>query len=324
MPDDIPCGALNKITDVAGLKVGHHTIIQDEPVLLRTGTSVLEIADVNEQPVAAACHVFNGYGKTLGLMQVEELGSMESHVYLTNTLSTGAIHQGAIKAVLSRNPEVKTFNPVVAECNDGMMSNIAALAITPEMVPLAHRNATRDFELGSVGAGTGMICFGFKGGFGSSSRMIEIDGQSFVLGVLVLSNFGRREDLRIPGMHHRFAGGPGTGQGSLIMIAATDLPLLPHQLERVARHMTMAIGFLGAPGHHGSGDIALAFSTSQRIEKSPAITSKPILSENGELMNRIFRAAVWSTAEAILDSLFTSPTMKGINGEVLSIRDVIE
>lgn len=323
LPDGLPTGPLNSITDVPGLRVGHHTVIEDAPRVLRTGVTVIDIDHVLQRPVAAACHVLNGYGKSMGLVQIEELGSIESPVYLTNTLSIGAVQQGAVRVALAAKPGLRSYNAVVMECNDGTLSDIAALAVTPEMVPLAHADARPDFPCGSLGAGTGMICFAFKGGIGSASRVLAVNGRHYHLGALVLANFGKRSDLRLPGSNQVFADGGESSAGSLIMIVATDLPLMPHQLKRLARHTPLAIGLLGSPGHHGSGDIALAFSTTTRFGGAGTIEDRPVVVDDGEVMTAIFRAAAWATAEAILDSMFLSPPMRGHRGEVPSIIDTI-
>ncbi len=319
-PDGLPAGPLNRITDVPGLAVGHHTLINDTPRILRTGVSVLRIDNVLSRPVSAACHVFNGYGKSMGLPQIEELGSMESDVFLTNTLSIGAVQQGAVQSILRDRPGIRSLNAVVMECNDGQLSDIGSLAVTPEMAGLALADARPEFEMGSVGAGTGMICFGFKGGIGSASRRVEIGGREFTVGALVLSNFGKKEDLRLPGHSLRFEDPPAeSGDGSLIMIAATDAPLMPHQLKRVARHLSGAIGLLGSPGSHGSGDFALAFSTGLRFGGAEPWRNEAILASDGEAMSLLFRAATWATAEAIIDSMLLSPAMRGFRTEAGSL-----
>jgi D-aminopeptidase len=321
LPDGLPTGSLNLISDVPGIRVGHHTIWEEAPRILRTGVTALTIPNVVAQPVAAATHVFNGFGKSLGLMQIDELGTMESPVYLTNTLSVGAVHQGAVAVAQRERSPLRTYNPIVMECNDGRLSDIDALAVTPAMAALAHDAATENFELGSVGAGTGMICFGHKGGIGSSSRCIEVAGNEFTVGALVLSNFGRREDLRLPGTALSLAPGVMDGNGSLILIVATDLPLMPHQLRRVARHAALCIGQLGTPGYHGSGDVVVAFSTGLRLGSGEAMRSANIIANDGEAMNLAFRAAAWSCTEAILDSMLASPAVKGLRAEVPSLAD---
>jgi len=323
LPDGLPTGPLNRITDVPGLAVGHHTLIEDSPRVLRTGVSVLRIDDALNRPVAAACHVFNGYGKSMGLVQIEELGSIESSIYLTNTLSIGAVQQGAVALVREANPHLRSHNAVVMECNDGTLSQIATLAVTPEMAGLAMADAREDFALGSVGAGTGMICFGFKGGIGSASRRIAVDGREFTVGALVLANFGRREDLRMPGLETALSTSGESGDGSLIMIIATDLPLLPHQLKRVARHAGNGMGLLGCPGSNGSGDISIAFSTTTRGGGADTFQQREVIVNDSATMSLAFRAAAWATAEAILDAMVASPAMKSHHGDVPALGEVL-
>lgn len=316
LKDGFSTGKLNRITDVPRLRVGHCTIDRDQLTIVRTGVTVLRIDDVISKPVWAASNVFNGYGKSIGLVQVDELGTMESHVFFTNTLSIGAVQQGAVKIALRECHDITSFNAVVMECNDSYLSDIASLSVTDSMAIEAYDGAVKDFKMGSVGAGTGMVCFGFKGGIGSSSRMIEIDGREYTLGALVLANFGRTTDLKIPGLVDVNFEEPQRDGGSLIMVLSTDVPLLPHHLKRIARHLSLSIGILGAPGYHGSGDIALAFSTADRRDPQ-ALT----IGEDGSIMSRIFKASVWATVEAILDSMFSSPYTKGFHGTVPSILD---
>jgi len=318
LTDGFSTGKLNRITDVPRLRVGHCTVDRDRPTVLRTGVTVLRIDDVITKPVWAACNVFNGYGKSMGLVQVDELGTMESHVFLTNTLSIGAVQQGAVKIALREHPGTTSFNAVVMECNDSYLSDIASLSVTDMMTIEAYDGVVEDFPMGSVGAGTGMICFGFKGGIGSFSRVIEIGGREYTLGALVLANFGRTADLKMPGPVDANFEEPQKTGGSLIMVLSTDIPLLPHHLKRVARHLSLSIGILGAPGYHGSGDIALAFSTADRSDPQ-ALT----IGEDGSTMSQIFKASVWATVEAILDSMFSSPDMKGFRGATPSILDSI-
>ncbi|HDP77152.1 MAG TPA: S58 family peptidase [Mesotoga infera] len=317
--DGYETGALNKITDLEGIRVGHYTLTEDSPRCLRTGITVIRIPSVYERPVPAASSVFNGYGKSMGLIQIEELGTLESDIFLTNTLSIGAVHQGAVRLALQSNPELSSLNVVVMECNDGFLSDIRSLSIREEMVSIAVMNARKDFTLGSCGAGTGMICFGYKGGIGSSSRIIEFDGRKYTVGAIVLSNFGRSSDLRIPSLElSDDSGSSAQGAGSLIMIVGTDLPLMPHQLKRVSRHMSLAIGLLGAPGHHGSGDISLAFSTAREYS-----LSDQRLMSHGNTISEIFRASAWACVEAIVDSMLSSDGMSGFKGSVKSLRSAL-
>lgn len=311
-------GPLNRITDVEGLGVGHYTLVEDFPRILRTGVTAIRIEDVIRKPLMAASSVFNGYGKSMGLIQIDELGTLESHIYLTNTLSIGAVHQAAIKIALDEYPDLTSHNAIVMECNDSYLNDITALAVSESMAVEAYKNAARDFELGSVGVGTGMVCFDMKGGIGSASRVGVIDGREYTVGSLVLSNFGSRQDLRIEGFDLKQGESLNLAGGSLIMIVATDIPLLPHHLKRVARHMSLAIGILGAPGYHGSGDISLAFSTARTFDFDTLR-----IGDSSSNMNLIFRMAVQATTEAILDSMFCSKTMSGLKGTVKSIHETI-
>src|SRR5690606_1112229 len=162
------------------------------------------------------------------------------------------------------------------------LSDIRALAVPPDMAGMAHAIATRDCELGSIGAGTGRVSRGVTGGLGSPPRRLEVECRSFLLGSLVLTNIGRQPDLLIPCLNPHFSGVTSTGAVSLIMIVATDLPLMPHQLERIPRHTSQAIGILGAPGHHGSGDFVVAFSTTGRTTKAPLIQSREAIADQNE------------------------------------------
>lgn len=312
-------GKLNRITDVPGLKAGHLTLKEEKPVILRTGVSVLDIENVYEEPVAAASFVFNGFGKSTGLIQVDELGQIETPLTLTNTLSTGAVHQGITSYMLARHKEIRSLNPVILECNDGFLSDIRALAVKPSHVEKAFNNLKKDFELGSVGAGTGMIAFGFKGGIGSSSRRISINDKEYIIGSMVLANLGKAEDLKIEGLSREFKSSVMPSKGSLIMVLATNLPLLPLSLKRMARHTSLSIGRLGASGYNGSGDVVVAFSTGLRFPRKKPMVQNTFLTPDCNEMNLIFKAACDSTVEAIVDSMVCSESVTGIKGDVEKI-----
>ena len=197
---ELPKGKLNKITDVKGLKVGHCTIDNDE-----NKTCVTVILPIEENiylnKLVAATYVLNGYGKTIGLVQIDELGSLESIIALTNTLNVGLVHDAVVDYMIELckkdNVELKTINPLICECNDSYLNNIQIRAVKKEHVYKAIENACIDFDQGDIGAGKGMSCHQLKGGIGTASRIITIDGQSFTLGVLVLSNHGRLKDFII-------------------------------------------------------------------------------------------------------------------------------
>lgn len=301
----LPTGEKNLLSDVFGVRVGHVTLISDEPTTVRTGvTVVVPSEDIFERPLSAACAILNGFGKSIGLMQIEELGQIETPIVLTNTLSVGYAFQGVVD-LAAKKKKFRTLNPVVGECNDGFLNDILYSVVKPHHVIEAYEKASEKFELGSVGAGTGMVCFGFKGGIGSASRRIK---KGHVLGALVLANFGAFEDLTILGRRasdHVESGVVRKDEGSIVMILATDVPLDSRQLKRVARHSFLALGMLGSAGHHGSGDVCIAFST-----------TKGCVDDSRELFDELFRAAVESVYEAVCDALFCAETVEGFCGRV--------
>jgi D-aminopeptidase len=330
-------GPRNSIADVPGVRVGHRTIIQGE---IRTGVTALvpPMANVyREKPVAAA-HVLNGFGKSAGLVQIEELGTIETPLLLTNTLAVGTCYTALVRHALRSNPDIgretATVNPVVLECNDGFLNDIQALAITEADAEAALASAAADFECGAVGAGTGMSAFGFKGGIGTSSRRLDLDGQIHHLGVLVLSNFGRAGDLRLP--DGTWVTPPASDneereKGSIIIIMATDVPLGDRQIKRVVRRSGVGLARLGSFWGHGSGDIALGFSTAnvQRHDEQTAIIAHRIFNENR--IDVLFEAMADATQEAVLDSLLLAGPMIGRDGhhrpglaETLMQRDTMK
>ncbi|MCW1404524.1 P1 family peptidase [Novosphingobium sp. MW5] len=241
----LACGTLeagkgNTIADVAGVTVGHFTLRDGD---LRTGFTALLPHQGNLfcEKLTAAVEVINGFGKSAGLVQVDELGTLETPVLLTNTFGVGTGVNALIRRAISENPEIGrstgTVNPVVLECNDGYLSDIQAMALTEAHVVAAIEAASESFEQGSVGAGTGMSAFGFKGGIGSASRVYELDGRRFTLGALVLANFGRPGDLVLPdgGRPHPKDLKRAEERGSVIVVLATDVPLESRQLKRIAK-----------------------------------------------------------------------------------------
>lgn len=310
---NLSTGPLNRISDVPGVLVGHKTLICDEPTTIRTGvTAIVPRSGVFNKPVTAACSVLNGYGKSLGLIQVEELGQIETPIVLTNTLAVGQAFQGIVDYVKSFS-DVQSINPVVGECNDGFLNDIRFQAVRPEHVIDAINNAQKCFSMGTVGAGTGMVCFGFKGGIGSSSRRIVITEGEFFVGALVLANFGSFQDLLILNVRVKDVVAAGIKRhsnpsGSIIIILGTNAPLTARQLKRLANHSFLALGMLGAPGYHGSGDVCIAFSTTEgRVV------------ETKETFDQLFRATVESVYEAVCDSLFCAETLCGFKGTVKAI-----
>ena len=315
----LPTGEKNAITDVPGVRVGHHTIREGE---INTGvTAVLPHAgNLYRRKVLTASDVINGFGKSTGLVQIDELGTLESPILLTNTFGVGTCANALIREAIAANPDIgrqtATVNPVVCECNDGPLNDIQAMAVTEAHARLALANAHEGaVEQGNVGAGTGMTCFGFKGGIGTSSRRLELDGQSFHVGTLVLSNFGRAGDLVLPdGRRPSPNAAKEAEKGSVIIILATDVPLEHRQLKRVTRRCGAGLARLGAFWGHGSGDIAIGFTTAMTIdhdEKSDLISMRAL---NENRIDKLFRAATEATQEAVLNSMCAADTMTGRAG----------
>lgn len=314
-------GKRNKITDVPGVTVGHATIDTQRH---KTGVTVVMPSPDNVflHKMTAAAHVLNGFGKTLGLVQVQELGSLETPIALTNTLNVGLVHDALVQYTLDRcrgeGVEVKSINPVVCECNDASLNDIAHRVVTQEHVFSAIASACEDFEEGDVGGGKGMVCYGFKGGIGSASRVMTLDGERFTLGVLVQANYGRTADLTIAGKpvgkEVKQAWEAGRDLGSIIMILATDLPLCSRQLSRAIRRAGLGMARLGSIMGHGSGEVVVGFTTAGRIDhqEKREILTRRILRE--DLMDIPFRAAAESCQEAILKALLCADTVEGFSG----------
>lgn len=320
-------GKYNKISDVSGILVGHKTLSDGDT---QTGvTVILPRKDIFRQKCPAAAHVINGFGKTSGLIQIEELGTLESPIALTNTLSVGTVQQALVKHMLKENQEIGlstgTVNVVVGECNDGYLNAIRSCAVTEADVYEAIDDAKEDFALGSVGAGTGMSCFEMKGGIGSSSRLLSIGRQTYTLGALVLSNFGKKQDFRFE--HNAFSSCQDTvpEQGSIMIILATDLPLSSRQLKRMCKRTSAALARIGSWLGNGSGDIAIAFSTGNTIRHDDlnAIQLMQILNEN--YMDLVFRATIEACEEAILSSLRYAETVIGRDEHIrYSLKDTLQ
>ncbi|GLS28489.1 D-aminopeptidase [Mesorhizobium albiziae] len=311
----LPTGADNAITDVPGALVGHHTIRDGE---INTGVTAIlpHGGNLYRSKVLAASEVFNGFGKSTGLVQVDELGTLETPILLTNTFGVGACANALIRAAIAANPDIgretATVNPVVCECNDGALSDIQAMAVGEEHARMALAAASAEVAEGNVGAGTGMSCFGFKGGIGTASRRLTLDGGTFHLGVLVLSNFGRAGDLVLPdGRRPHPKATAAAEKGSVIAVLATDIPMEHRQLRRVTRRCGAGLARLGAYWGHGSGDIAIGFSTGVRFdhdEPNDFVTMK-VLNENR--IDSVFRAATEATQEAVLNSMCAAEAMRG-------------
>lgn len=333
----LPTGDKNCITDVKGVRVGQVTLYRpnDNETDDWACTGVTAIlphgGNVFREKVVAASYVFNGFGKSTGLVQVNELGRLESPIMLTNTFSVPAVTQGTLEYLLEQNPEIGettgTANIVVGECNDSYLNSIRHFFVKPDHAKEAIRIASNEkVKEGAVGAGTGMVCFGYKGGIGCASRVIQMEklNKTYTVGCLVLSNFGEREEL---GHYSRFLKGTSidpdvttspetTTDGSIIMVLATDAPLNERQLQRVAKRCGIGLGRTGSHMSHGSGDIVIAFSTAQVTDHFSKEDTEQFtqLKDDKEGMNTLFTAAAEATEEAILNSLSCAETTKGRKG----------
>lgn len=319
-----PAGPRDLITDVPGVKVGHVTIQDGE---INTGVTAILPHDGNlfQDKVMAAQVSLNGFGKSTGLLQIEELGTIETPILMTNTLSVGTALTALVKYMLKGNPDIGvttgTVNCVVTECNDGHLNDIRGLHIREEHIFQALENAGEDFEEGAVGGGTGMCCMGVKGGIGSASRVLKIDGEDYTVGALVMANFGSAGNLVMGGKHvgremvRQEA--MEKDQGSIILLIATDIPLSERQLKRVARRASISLGRTGSIMGNGSGDIAIAFTTANRIPHYSQTNILPIRMFFDENIDMVFEAAIEAMEEAILSALYHAPTTTGVRGNTV-------
>ncbi|MFK4824613.1 P1 family peptidase [Paenochrobactrum sp. BZR 588] len=325
----MPTGTINAITDVPGVLVGHHTI-QDGDI--NTGVTAIlpHSGNLYRRKVLAASEVINGFGKSTGLVQINELGSLETPILLTNTFGVGTCANALIRDAIAKNPDIgrttATVNPVVCECNDGPLNDIQALAVTENHARLALDNAGTHVAEGNVGAGTGMSCFGFKGGIGTASRQIKLDGKTYHLGVLALTNFGRAGDLTLPdGRRPDPRVKAEAEKGSVILVLATDIPLEHRQLKRVTKRCGAGLARLGAFWGHGSGDIAVGFSTAVTFDHDEKNDLISIQTLNENRIDQLFRAATEATQESVLNSMCAANAMVGRAGNSrLSLRNWLE
>ena len=318
-------GTLNLITDVPGVKVGHVTLrqtINDKDYICTGVTAILPHSDNSFlHKVSAASFVLNGFGKTVGLIQLEELGLMESPIMLTNTFSVGAVLEGTLTYMLEQNPAIgdstSSLNLVVAECNDSYLNSMRLLAVRPHHAIEALQAASSgNFEQGAVGAGTGMICYGVKGGIGSSSRIAQHEDLAFHVGVLTLTNFGRAHECRISNWQQDDLDKP---DGSVIIVVATDAPVDARQLKRLAKRAAIGLGRTGTHIHNGSGDIIIAFSNAHTTahESDIPYDSHILLRDDHPLMNDLFQAVIEATEEAVYQSIRHAETTTGRLGRVI-------
>jgi D-aminopeptidase len=337
----LPIGELNAITDVAGVRVGQVTLVEGEDC--RTGVTAIlpHGGSIFQEKVPAAVFVANGFGKLMGTTQVKELGVLETPIVLTNTLSVPTAANAVIKYVLKLpgNEEVRSVNPVVGETNDGYLNNIRVMYVKEEQVRRAIEIASGGaVQEGNVGAGTGTVCFGFKGGIGTSSRKLPENSSGYVVGVLVQTNFGGI--LRINGApvgeelgkyYFKEQIEPAHG-GSCMMIVATDAPLNARQLGRLAKRAFQGFVRSGGVSTHGSGDYVIAFSTAKNMRVAYQSGEKLQRCEvlRDEALSPLFLAAAEATEEAVYHSLFAAKDMVGFKGHqvkalpVEKTREILE
>ncbi|WP_033543673.1 DmpA family aminopeptidase [Planococcus sp. CAU13] len=328
-------GPRNAITDVEGVMVGHVTLSEGNS---QTGVTAIlpHPGNMFKEKLIASSHVINGFGKTMGTIQMEELGTLETPILLTNTLGVGVAADTLFDYMLEGNPEIGrttgTVNPVIGECNDMFLNDIRAKFVKREHVLEALQNASSDFEEGAVGAGRGMLCYSLKGGIGSASRLVELAHGTYTLGVMVLSNFGILSDLLVKGKavgqelkealcdSHK-----EEDKGSVMIIVATDLPLSERQLNRILKRSVAGLSRTGSIITNGSGEIVIGFSTATRIphDKPEQLSIIPQIHE--EDMDEAFRAIGEATEEAVLNSLITAEEVTGRDGNKRpAFKDLIE
>ncbi len=328
-------GKYNAITDVKGVEVGYSTIVTGQgknirgkgPV--RTGVTAILPRGRNNNPVYANWYTLNGNGEMTGTTWITESGFLETPVMITNTNSVGVVRDAVLKWFVKTGWYKEDFwytYPVVAETYDGFLNDIYGFHVKEENAWEALDSAkSGPLKEGNVGGGTGMMCLGFKGGTGTSSRVFKIKDSTYTVGVLVQANFGAKRNLTIAGvpigrelkdtLNYELKAPPAynPGDGSIIVVLATDAPLLPHQLKRIAARIPLGIGIVGGRGENGSGDIFIAFSTANptafQREDFTKVDELP-----NDLINPLFDATVQATEEAIINAMVAAETMEGING----------
>jgi len=327
-------GKYNAITDVSGVRVGQVTLFEGSGKLVpgkgpvRTGVTVIMpvTGDVWTNKVAAGSFVLNGNGEATGLMWLQESGLLETPIALTNTLNIGNVQKGLVDWMTETHPDVgrsdDTLTPVVLECDDSTLNDIRGQHVKPEHVIQAIKSARGGVvDEGAVGAGTGMMSYEFKGGIGTSSRVLKIDGKEYTIGVLLNANHGKRNTFRVMGAP---VGNEITDlkpkeyqDGSIVVILATDVPLDGRQLSRLSKRVMLGIARTGAVARHGSGDVAISFSTTNRIPHYPkkALTKTELLSDFW--IDDLFEAATDAGEEALLNALLAAKTTEGRDGNTV-------
>ncbi len=324
-------GKRDLISDVAGVTVGHCTK-KSADGSVNTGVTVImpHTGNIFREKLFAGSAVINGFGKTAGLVQIEELGTLESPIFMTNTLSVGTVLTGAVRYMLSQCPEIGdttgTVNCLVTECNDGFLNDIRGLHVSEEDVFAAIGNASADFAEGAVGGGTGMKMMGLKGGIGSASRLCPIGDETYTIGALTMTNYGSMRDLTVAGdkIGRRISKQAEEDKGSCIIVIATDAPLSDRQLRRLASRSAHALARTGSYSGNGSGDVAVAFSTANRIPHAPESAALDIKMLAEDCMSLIFEAGTEAMEEALLSSLVHADTVRGFRDRTLkSLREYL-
>ncbi len=335
IPFEGATGKFNAITDVAGVEVGYSTLISGQgknvrgqgPV--RTGVTAILPRGRNNNPVYANWYSLNGNGEMTGTTWITESGFLEGPVMITNTNSVGVVRDAVLKWYVKTGWYKEDFwytYPIVAETYDGFLNDIYGFHVKESNAFEALDTArSGPIAEGNVGGGTGMMCLGFKGGTGTSSRIVKIKDTSYTLGVLVQSNFGAKRNFSIAGvpvgeelkdvMNYEFKAPPSyqPGDGSIIVVVATDAPLLPHQLKRIAARVAIGVGKVGGRGENGSGDIFIAFSTANPSAFNRGSTTKVDQLANDQI-DPLFNATVQAVEESIINAMVAADSMEGING----------
>ncbi|GAA2153473.1 P1 family peptidase [Nocardioides koreensis] len=341
----LPTGPTNSVLDVAGVGVGHATVHRDEPPppqgrgLARTGVTTVVLAeDAYHRPVPAGGAVLNGAGECTGFLTAAEWGSAETPVHLTSTMQLGRVYDAACEIELEEHPEVAddVVIPIVGECDDSHLNDCRRMQVTAEDVRVARRAALVSRgsgvppDEGAVGAGTGMSCLGFKGGIGTASR---VTAEGHTVGVLLLTNYGVREQLVVAGVPvgrllPPAPSAPTKPAGSCLGLVVTDAPVDGASCARLARRIGLGLARTGSVAHHGSGEIFLGFGTGRRLDRDGRPDGTPLVS--GRALDPLFSAVVEAAEEAVLNSMLTAPTTVGRDGhsseslhspEVLALLD---
>lgn len=287
---EFPSGKNNLITDVEGIKVGHTTLDEEK---IKTGVTALipHGGNIFREKLMCSSYVINGFGKSCGLVQIDELGTLETPIILTNTLSVGTASTALIRYMLENNEDIGkttgTVNPVICECNDGFLNDIRGLHVKEEHIFQAIENARIKFQEGNVGAGTGMSCYQLKGGIGSASRVIKLDDDEYTIGALVLSNCGLKKDLMVDGKKIgekivSLESEDELEKGSIIIIVATNIPLSERQLKRISKRVPVSLARTGSHIGNGSGDIVITFTTANKVNhyEEKDIVNMKMINEN--------------------------------------------